>query len=183
MFENNLERFYSGQGKLKQNVSSPPEKDELEQFWNGIYKDWKEHNKEAEWIRNREEEKKQHLEEIPPVIIDVENIRQQLAKMENLKSPGPDGIPNFWLKQFDALHVPDAQAFNELIQEDQEMDEWLAEGHTFLIPKSEANPTTSQIPANNLSTNNIQTFNRNCHWNIVPPSNTTRRPKGRTEGM
>ena len=55
--------------------------------------------------------------------------------MPNFKSPGPDGIPNFWLKQFDALHVHYAQAFNELLQGDQEMDERLTEDNTFLIPK------------------------------------------------
>jgi len=30
-----------------------------------------------------------------PVISDAEKIRQQLAKMANFKSPGPDGIQNF----------------------------------------------------------------------------------------
>ena len=77
-----------------------------------------------------------------------------------------------WLKQFDAVHVHKAPAFNELIQEDQEMDEWLTEGNTFLIPKSEE----TQPP-----TNNVQTFNRNHHRNDAPPPNTTRRPRGRTE--
>ena len=30
-------------------------------------------------------------------------------------------VPNFWLKEFDALHIHYAQAFNELSQGDQEM--------------------------------------------------------------
>ena len=144
MFENNPKIFHCELRKRKQNVSSPPEKDELEQFWKVIYEDWKEHNKEAEWIRNLEE-KKQHPEEIPPVIIDAEKMRQQPSKMASFKSSGPDGIPNFCLKQFDALHVHGARAFNELIQGDLEMNEWLTEGNTFLIQKSEE----SQLPHKN----------------------------------
>ena len=107
-----------------------------------------------------------------PPVIDAE--KRQFSKMANFKSTGPDGIPNFWLKQFDALHDHYARAFNELIQGDQEMDEWLTEGNTFLIPKSEE----TQPP-----TNNVQTFNRNHHRNDAPPPNTTRRPRGRIEGM
>ena len=64
-------------------------------------------------------------------------IRKQLQKIPNFKSPGPDGIPNFWLKQLDALHNHYARIFNELIQEEKAVDEWLGEGKTFLIPKSE----------------------------------------------
>ena len=57
--------------------------------------------------------------------------------MPNFKSPGPDRIPHFWLKQLDSLHNHDARAFNELIQGEEDLDEWLTEGNTFLIPKSE----------------------------------------------
>ena len=56
--------------------------------------------------------------------------------MPNFKSPVPNGIPSFCLKQIDSLHVHYARAFNELIPGEQEMDELLTEGSTFLIPKS-----------------------------------------------
>ena len=65
----------------------------------------------------------------------MQKISKQLAKIANFKSPCLDGIPNFWRKQFDALHIHHAQAFNELMQGDRKMEEWLTEGNTFLIPK------------------------------------------------
>ena len=57
--------------------------------------------------------------------------------MPNFKSPGPEGIPNFWLKQLDALHIHYVLAFNKLIQEEKVMDEWLTKSTIFVIPKSE----------------------------------------------
>ena len=68
------------------------------------------------------------------------------TKMPTLNSPGTAGIPNFWLKQLDVPHNHYARAFNKLIQEEEVMKEWLTEGNTFLIPKSEKKtPTTSSI--------------------------------------
>ena len=65
------------------------------------------------------------------IIIDEEKMRTHLAKVPNFKCPGPDGIPNSWLKQLHALHPHYARAFNELIQWEQPMDEWFTEGNTF----------------------------------------------------
>jgi len=33
----------------------------------------------------------------------TKNKRKQLGKMPNIKSPGPGGIPGFWMKQFEIL--------------------------------------------------------------------------------
>ena len=74
MFENNPKIFYCELVKQKQKVSSPPEKDGLQPFWKGNYEDGKEHNKETEWIANREK-KKHHLQEMLSVRMDAEKIR------------------------------------------------------------------------------------------------------------
>ena len=57
MFEKNLKIFYHELRKQKQNVSSPPKKDKLEDFWKGIYEDPKYHNKEADWMQHSENKK------------------------------------------------------------------------------------------------------------------------------
>ena len=102
--------------------------------------------------------------------------------MPNFKSPFPDGIPNFWLKQLDAHHNHYARAFNKLIQEKKVMDEWLTEGNTFLFPKSEETQRCHKYRPI-MYTNNTETSEGNHHRNYVPRPNTTRRPKGRTGRM
>ena len=74
---------------------------------------------------------------MPPVIIGKKKMRNHLEKMPNFKSSGRDGIPNFWLKQLDALHNHYARTFNELYQEEKAVDEWLVKENIFVIPKSE----------------------------------------------
>jgi len=54
----------------------------------------------------------------------------------NWKAPGRDQIANFWLKQHTATHKHIAALFNKFIEEDQ-IQEWLTAGVTFLIPKNE----------------------------------------------
>ena len=56
--------------------------------------------------------------------------------MPNFESTGPDGVPNFWLNQFDALHNHCSQAFNKLIQGEEVMDERLTKDNTFHILRS-----------------------------------------------
>ena len=101
--------------------------------------------------------------------------------MPNFKSPGPEGIPNFWLKQLDALHIHYVLAFNKLIQEEKVMDEWLTVDNTFLIPTSE----DIQLPHKSRPITCLQqhTSDGNNQKNYVPPLNTRRRPTCRTERM
>ena len=82
---------------------------------------------------------------MPPVIFNEAKKKEkqkQLAKIPNFKSPVTtwelsDGIPNFWPKQLDSLHIHYARAFNKLIQGEETLDEWLIVGNTVLIWKSE----------------------------------------------
>ena len=95
--------------------------EDLEKFWKGIFEDEKEHNKEAEWTWHLEKKKK-NQQEMHPMINDEEKMRKHLEKAPNFKCPGPDGIPNFWLKQLDALNNHCTQAFKKLTQEEEVME-------------------------------------------------------------
>jgi hypothetical protein len=53
----------------------------------------------------------------------------------NLKAPGRDQIPHFWLKQLTATHKYLATVFNKQIEEEQ-TPEWLKAGVTLLTPKN-----------------------------------------------
>ena len=55
----------------------------------------------------------------------------------NWKLPGPDRLPNFWIKQFNSLHKPMAEAYSEIIKDPKQTPDWLVDGATNLPPKKE----------------------------------------------
>ena len=68
----------------------------------------------------------------------VEELRVNITRAANWKSPGPDKLPNFWIKQFTSLHTPMAKANNsQIIQDPSLTPELLVEGTTNLLPKKE----------------------------------------------
>ena len=60
-----------------------------------------------------------------------------MTRAANRKSPGPDRIPTFWIKQFNSLHKPMAEAYSEIIKNPKQTQEWLVEGATNLLTKKE----------------------------------------------
>ena len=62
----------------------------------------------------------------------------------NWKSPGPDRLPNLWIKLFKSLHKPMAEAYSEIIKDPKQTPDWLVEGATNLPCKKEE----TQIPKN-----------------------------------
>ena len=82
-----------------------------------------------------------------------------MTRAANWKSPGPDRLPSFWIKQFKSLHKPRAEAYSEIIKDPKQTLDWLVEGTTTnLLPKKEETwipknyrpiaclPTTFKIP-------------------------------------
>ena len=69
--------------------------------------------------------------------ITVEELQVNMTRAANWKSPGPDKLPNFWIKQFKSLHKPLAIAYSVVINDPQQIPEWLVEGTTNLLPKRE----------------------------------------------
>ena len=53
------------------------------------------------------------------------------------KSPGKDKVSNFWLKHLVILHEDLAKAYTKVIEHPEEAPEWLTEGITYLLPKTE----------------------------------------------
>ena len=67
----------------------------------------------------------------------VEKLRVNITRAANWKSPGPDKLPNFWIKQFTSLHTSMAKAYSQIMQDPSLTLEWLVEGTTNLLPKKE----------------------------------------------
>ena len=60
-----------------------------------------------------------------------------MTRAANWKSPGPDRLPNFWIKQFKSLYKPMAEAYSEIVKYPKQTPDWLVEGATNLLPKKE----------------------------------------------
>ena len=69
-------------------------------------------------------------------MITDEEFQGELRRMKNFKSPGPDQITNFWLKNLTALHPVYLAAFNRILGGEESAPPWLSEGLTTLLPKS-----------------------------------------------
>ena len=67
----------------------------------------------------------------------VEELRVNMTRAANWKLPGPDRLPNFWIKQFKSLHKPMVEAYSEIIKDTKQTPDWLVEGATSLLPKKE----------------------------------------------
>ena len=88
----------------KNEVKTPPSEEQLSDFWRGIFEDESNHDVEAAWIPAV----KNTLVDFPNMqdrpITEQEN-KNILNKSKNFKSPGPDQVINFWMKQLTSLHL------------------------------------------------------------------------------
>ena len=136
LFSENPKKFYRTLCNDTIEITKLPDENQLADFWRSLYGDSTEHNRNAEWI----EETKQELIETPVmqgIEITAETINNKLRTSPNFKSPGPDKIQNYWMKQLTILHPYYAKSFNRIIEGEEQTPDWLTKGTTHLIPKSE----------------------------------------------
>ena len=69
--------------------------------------------------------------------ITVEELRVNMTRAANCKSPGPDRLLKFWIKQFKRLKKAMAEAYSEIIKDPKQTPDWLVEGATNPLPKKE----------------------------------------------
>ena len=82
-----------------------------------------------------ENEKKITAMEHSPVT--TEQVSRLTAKTLSWKAPGPDGISNFWIKRFTATHSYLAHHFNKFMEDAGNMPDFLVQGITYLLQKSQ----------------------------------------------
>ena len=136
MFREDSKRFYRELGKKTIQIEKPPDIGEVKKFWQNILEQEVKHNEDAQWIKDQEEELQQ-INQMEWKDLTVEELRVNMTRASNWKSPGPDRLPNFWTKQFKSLHKPMAEAYSEIIKEPKQTPDGLVEGATHLLPKKE----------------------------------------------
>ena len=136
MFREDSKGFYRELGKKTIQIEKPPDIGEVKRFWQNILEQEVKHNEDAQWINDQEEELQQ-INQMEWKDLTVEELRVNMTRAANWKSPGPDRLPNFWIKQFKSLHKPMTEAYSEIVKDPKQTPDWLVEGATNLLPKKE----------------------------------------------
>ncbi|XP_030758038.1 uncharacterized protein LOC115883767 [Sitophilus oryzae] len=179
MFNEDMKKFYrSNLNKVNNNeIKETPDPDELECFWRGIFEEEKTHNKDASWIQ-QEKIDQEHINEDEWKDLENDEIIATIKRTHNWKSPGPDKVHNFWIKQLTPLHTHITGAFNLIIKNPENTPEWLTTGKTILLSKGNNTkdprnyrpitclPTLYKIMTQALSNRIYNHLNKN---NILPP--------------
>ena len=66
--------------------------------------------------------------------IEIKKVRKQIRKMPNWKSPGPDGVQGYWIKNLSNLHNSIALQLDRCLQENN-LPKWMVTGKTLLCIK------------------------------------------------
>ena len=101
-----------------------------------MWSDSKTHNFQAPWIEKLIKEygaaKEQEWSEIT-----LKDLKHALKKSRKWKSPGKDKIPNFYLSAFQEAHTRLIQLYYLAITDPKQIPQWLVNGITYLLPKSD----------------------------------------------
>ena len=134
MFQVNQKKLFErleNNGREQEEVK--PSKDEALEFWSKIWEQPVEHNPNAKWIADLEEELNLQLKQ-ENVQINQTKVKKQTQKMSNWTAAGPDGVQGFWLKSFTSCHDRIAHQLQSCLF-GAETPEWLTKGRTVLINK------------------------------------------------
>ena len=136
IFKSDAKRFYREVGKEPIKVEKIPEVEEIETFWKNIWSTEKGYNERAKWINNTES-RNENVPEQEWVDITTDEVRYSLSKAHKWKSPGIDQVNNFWLHSLNEAHELIAEHLSKLLRDPDLSPQWLSEGTTYLLPKTE----------------------------------------------
>ena len=136
IFKEDAKKFYRELDNKKIDVTHPPTTDKIEDFWGKIWEERKDHNQDAKWIQDQEKQYEGIESQEWTDIAEIE-IVAAIKKSSNWKAPGVDGIANFWIKNLSSIHKYLTHAYNDIIKRPEECPEWLTQGVTYLLPKTE----------------------------------------------
>ena len=134
LFRTDQSRFYK-QLNGDNGRGESPDKEEAKNFWSSIWSQETKHNESAEWISDIKEQLSSQQQD--DVVITADKVAKMLGKMPNWKSPGPDFVQGFWLKNFTSLHGRMTEQLSKCLKEG-DVPNWMTEGRTVLIMKDKS---------------------------------------------
>jgi len=136
MFQNNQRQFYRELNQEGETSNDDkPDAEESKKFWGDIWSQSVDHNKDAKWLKDLRSEVNVRKQE--KIDITVESLKKILGRMPNWKSPGPDLVQGFWLKNFSSLHERVRLQLKECLDSGF-VPSWLTKGRTALLQKDKS---------------------------------------------
>ena len=143
LFKENTKKLYRELNSEAIEVHHPPNIEEVETFWSGIWEVNKTHNTDATWVQQQHDLNK-HINTQQWVTIDITETTEAIKRTQNWKAPGIDQLTNFWIKKITSVHCDLTVNFNEMIENPEIAPKWLTTGITSLLPKNK----DTKIPKN-----------------------------------
>ena len=134
MFDNNQKRLFEKLEGKERSENVIPEKHETNEFWRDIWEKDVTHRMDAEWIEGIETEIDIRTPTQQDISVSIEILKKQIKKLPNWKSPGPDGIQGYWVKNFTSIQPILTAMLNDCLISNN-IPAWLTKGTTFLIMK------------------------------------------------
>ena len=132
MFESNQEKLFDELDGVERETVVP-DAEESTRFCSNILGKPVKHKENPEWLRNVEEELTGLGVQVN-IHIEVTKLKKQVRKMPNWKSPGPDGVQEYWIKNLNNLHGNIALQLDRCLQENN-VPSWMVTGKTLLCVK------------------------------------------------
>ena len=130
LFGTNQRQFYRELDQEEERCDDDhPVAEETKQFWGNIWSLSADHKKDAKWLQDLPSEVNVKKQE--KIDITTESLKKILGRMPNWKSPGPDLVQGFWLKNFSSLHERVRLQLKECL-DSRFVPSWLTRGRTSL---------------------------------------------------
>ena len=136
MFREDSKRFYRELGKKTFQIEKPPDIGEVRSSGRTYWSRRSNTMRMSNGLRTRRKNCSK-LTRWEWKDLTVEELRVNMTRAAYWKSPGPDRLPNFWIKQFKSLHKSMAEVYFEIVKDPNQTPDWLVEGATNLLPKKE----------------------------------------------
>jgi hypothetical protein len=133
-FQQNQQRFYRNMTGEADQANEIPTKEEVTEFWTGIWSNKVEHRSEAYWIQEVEQKmmQTQPMQDEP---VTEAQLKVVIRRLKNWKAPGLDKIQNYWYKKLTATHRVLLVKINEYLNNPNSVPEFFTQGVTYMKPK------------------------------------------------
>ena len=141
LFENNQRQFYRELDQEEERCDDDhPVAEELKQFWGNIWSQSADHKKDAKLLQDLQS--KVNVKKQEKIDITTGSLKKILGRMPNWKSPIPDLVQGFWLKDFSSLHERVKLQLKECLDSGF-VPSWLTRGRTSLLQKDKSKGTVA----------------------------------------
>ena len=136
MFQEDQELFYRKTQGTKRLIGKVPKMEKFEELWAEI---WEDNTKIAQrkWMNTVAKKIEQKVTNVQDFRTTEKKLHQTVKKKKNWSATGIDGVQNFWWKKFRGTWSAILRCFNQWLEQPDEIPDWLTQGRTVLLPKTE----------------------------------------------